>query len=73
MNLSKPGGPTGDFTGDIEVSDKLPSKGELERVADLPILDSSGKSHAFKTLHSNPDRPSRVLIIFIRHFFCGVS
>lgn len=73
MNESKPDGPTGDFNGDIEVSDKLPSKGDLEKVANLPVLDASGKSLPFKTLHSNPGGISRVLIIFIRHFFCGVS
>ncbi len=70
---SMPEGPTGDFTGDINVSSKLPSQRDLERVADLPVLDSNGEPHPFKTLHSSPNGPQRVLIIFIRHFFCGVS
>lgn len=70
---SKPEGPTGDFTGDIEVSNKLPSEGDLDRAADMPVVDGSGKAHLFKSLHSSPDSPRRVLIIFIRHFFCGVS
>lgn len=67
---SKPEGPTDEFTGDIEVSNKLPSKGDLEKTADLPVLDALGKAHTFKSLH---DGPRRVLVIFIRHFFCGVS
>lgn len=73
MNASNAENPTGDFSGDIEVSKKLPSKGDLEKIANLPILDIAGKPHAFKTLHSSEDGPNRVLIIFIRHFFCGVS
>lgn len=70
---SKPEGPTGDFTGDIDVSNRLPSKEDLGRAADMPVVDGSGKLHLFKSLHSSPDSPMRVLIIFIRHFFCGVS
>ena len=70
---SKPEGSTGDFTGDIEASNKLPSEGDLDRAADMPVLDGSGKIHLFRSLHSSPDSPRRVLVIFIRHFFCGVS
>lgn len=73
ITATKPEGPTGDFSGDIDVSSKLPSQKDLENVADLPVLDVDGQPHAFKTLHSSQDGPQRVLIIFIRHFFCGVS
>ena len=73
ITASKPEGPTGDFSGDIDVSSKLPSQKDLENVADLPVLDVDGQSHPFKTLYSTQHGPQRVLIIFIRHFFCGVS
>lgn len=69
---TNPEGVTGEFKGDIEVSDKLPSKGDLERIADLPVLDASGEAHTFKSLHSRTGEARRVLVIFIRHFFCGV-
>lgn len=73
MNASNEADPTGDFSGDIQVSKKLPSKADLEKAANLPVLDVSGKPHAFKTLLPSADKLNRVLIIFIRHFFCGVS
>lgn len=73
VTATKPEGPTGDFDGDIDVSNKLPSKEDLEKVADLPVLDVAGKPHPFSTLHSRPDGSTRTLIIFVRHFFCGVS
>lgn len=69
---TKPEGPTCDPNGNIEVSSKLPSRSDLAKVADLPVLDASGKSHTFKSLYANHDR-RKTLIIFIRHFFCGVS
>lgn len=69
---TNPEGVTGDFKGDIEVSNKLPSKGDLERIADLPVLDDVGEAHTFKSLYSTTGEARRVLIIFIRHFFCGV-
>lgn len=58
---------------EIEVSSKLPSRADLDKVADLPVLDVAGNSHTFKSLHSNDDSRRRQMIIFIRHFFCGVS
>ncbi|KAL9583546.1 MAG: hypothetical protein Q9212_002637 [Teloschistes hypoglaucus] len=64
---------TDDFTGDIQVNDNLPTRKELDKVADLPVLDENGKPHSFKSLYtpSNKTERSRTLIIFIRHFFCG--
>ncbi len=69
---TKSQGPTCDPSGDIEVSSKLPSRSDLAKVADLPVLDAAGKSHTFKSLYANNDR-RRTFIIFIRHFFCGVG
>ncbi|KAL8860313.1 MAG: hypothetical protein Q9178_003284 [Gyalolechia marmorata] len=65
-------GPTAEFNGDIDVNHNTLRRKDLERVAELPVLDKDGKPHAFKSLYApiNDDR-SRTLIIFIRHFFCG--
>lgn len=62
--------PTDDFEGDIKVSKKPPLQSDLQKIADLPVLDATGKSHTFKSLY---DGKRKVLIVFIRHFFCGVS
>ena len=67
--ITKPQGPTGDFEGDLKTSNKPPSRADLDRVGDLPILDANRKAHKFKSLYQDKQK---VLIIFIRHFFCGV-
>lgn len=68
-------GSTADLKGDIDVNDNLPTQIDLDKVAELPVLDSNGKPHSFKSLYTPTDdnETSRTLIIFIRHFFCGVS
>ena len=58
---------------DLKVNNKIPSKSDLEKCADLPILDVNKKSLPFKSLYSSQKGGRRVLVIFIRHFFCGVS
>ncbi|KAL2045847.1 hypothetical protein ABVK25_011997 [Lepraria finkii] len=69
---AKPIDPQGDFEGDIKVDNKPPSKADLEKVADSPVLDVDKKSHTFKSLYADNEQGARrVLIIFIRHFFCG--
>ena len=49
---------------------RIPTAADLEKVAKLPVLDEQGRSHDFKTLY---DKPGRHIVVFIRHFFCGVS
>ncbi|KAL8767988.1 MAG: hypothetical protein Q9209_005659 [Squamulea sp. 1 TL-2023] len=69
---AKPQGLTEDFSGDIDVNNNVPRRKDLERVAELPVLDKDGKPHAFRSLYTSPSNErSRTLIIFIRHFFCG--
>ncbi|KAL9599579.1 MAG: hypothetical protein Q9219_003735 [cf. Caloplaca sp. 3 TL-2023] len=64
--------PTADFAGDINVNDNPPTRKELDKVDDLPVLDVNGKPHSFKSLYtSDHNESSRTLVIFIRHFFCG--
>ena len=65
--------PPTDFKADIKVNNNPPTKGDLEKVADLPVLDQNRKKYTFKSLYAdNENGPRRVLVIFIRHFFCGV-
>ncbi|KAK9311594.1 AhpC/TSA antioxidant enzyme-domain-containing protein [Lipomyces starkeyi] len=56
--------------GDIE---ELPSQDQLKIAAKIPIFDVEGKELAFGDLFSTPDSEvkKRILVIFIRHFFCG--
>lgn len=74
MTATKPAQPTGEFHGDIDVDNKPPTKRDLDKVAQLPVVDENGKPHTFGSLYSSDTNEApRVLIIFIRHFFCGVS
>lgn len=54
-------------------SDKLPSPETISKSNEYTVLDHKGEKHTFKSLYDGPDSSSRTLIIFIRHFFCGVS
>lgn len=60
-----------DFSGSVRTDNKLPSHGTLKRTADLPVLDREGKQHLFKSLYE--EHKGQTLVIFVRHFFCGVS
>lgn len=62
-----------DFEGDVQTDNKLPSLETLRKLEDYTVLDEDGKSHTFKSLYSGHNVARRVLVVFIRHFFCGVS
>ena len=62
-----------DFQGDVLVSNDIPTQADLDKCADLLVLDAQGTSRPFKTLHTGEGVAPRQLIIFVRHFFCGVS
>jgi len=62
-----------DFEGTVDVNNDLPTEKDLQRVGDLLVLDAKGQSRPFKELYDAPHVAPRQLIIFIRHFFCGVS
>lgn len=53
--------------------EQLPSAETLRKVENYTVLDKEGNKHLFKSLYAGPDSTGRVLVIFIRHFFCGVS
>jgi hypothetical protein len=54
-------------------AEQPPSAETLRKVDDYTVLDKKGKKHTFRSLYAGPESTSRVLVIFIRHFFCGVS
>jgi hypothetical protein len=62
-----------EFEGDVNTNNDLPTQATLNKIENLPILDKDGKSLPFKNLYTGPGVTRRVLIIFVRHFFCGVS
>lgn len=62
-----------EFEGNVDVNDDLPTEKELGSVGDLLILDAQGQSRPFKELYKAEGVAPRQLIIFIRHFFCGVG
>ncbi|KAG8526737.1 uncharacterized protein KY384_008166 [Bacidia gigantensis] len=67
-------GPPAEVNGDMKTDGKLPTKEELKKLVELDVFDVENKAHKFKTLLQQDDgSPRRTLIIFIRHFFCGVS
>lgn len=62
-------------SSDIEAvaSERLPTDEELEVAGDFLLYDADKKPHTFKSLYSGPEHEgTRQLIVFIRHFFCGV-
>ncbi|KAI9644124.1 hypothetical protein NHQ30_007477 [Ciborinia camelliae] len=63
--------PSAEFVGDINTNNDLPSQEILKRVESMIVLDRDGQSRPFKSLYSGPNVARRVLVIFIRHFFCG--
>ena len=50
----------------------MPSVEALRKLQDHLVLDKEGKSRTFRSLYNGKNSARRVLIIFIRHFFCGV-
>ncbi|OHE99111.1 hypothetical protein CORC01_05604 [Colletotrichum orchidophilum] len=60
-----------DFEGEIPTNNDLPTPQTLKKIENYVVLDRHGKSHTFKSLYSGRNVARRVLVIFIRHFFCG--
>ena len=67
-------GPTASTATEPASSSPVPPREVLDKVADHPVFDQRGERVPFKSLYwAQPGESRRVLIIFIRHFFCGVS
>ncbi|KAJ3485242.1 hypothetical protein NLG97_g6858 [Lecanicillium saksenae] len=60
-----------DFDGQVTTNNEIPSDATLAKVEDYVLLDKHGKSHSFKSLYNSPNGARRVLVVFVRHFFCG--
>lgn len=61
------------FRGELDISDEPPTPAALASAGEIPVYDAAGNSRLFKSLYSVGDVVGdRQLIIFIRHFFCGV-
>lgn len=52
---------------------QLPDSKTLEEAGELMIKDKDGNQIPFHSLYTNKPAGQRQLIIFVRHFFCGVS
>lgn len=65
--------PPPDFQGEVETNNELPTPETLRKIESYTVLDADGKSHTFKSLYAGHNVARRVMIIFVRHFFCGVS
>ncbi|KAF5875221.1 putative thioredoxin-like protein [Botrytis fragariae] len=63
--------PSVEFVGDVNTNNEIPSQEVLKKVESMIVLDRDGKTRPFKSLYSGPNVARRVLVIFIRHFFCG--
>ena len=61
-----------EFTGDVNTNNEIPTQELLKKVENFMLLDRDGRAVQFKDLYSGPNVARRVLVIFIRHFFCGV-
>ncbi|EPE34659.1 hypothetical protein GLAREA_10353 [Glarea lozoyensis ATCC 20868] len=62
---------TAEFAGELDTNDKIPSQAVLKKIEGLVVLDKDGKTVPFKDIYNGPNVARRVLVIFIRHFFCG--
>jgi hypothetical protein len=61
-----------DFTGDLNTNNEIPTQEALKNIEDFTVLDRDGKLVLFKSIYTGSNVARRVLVIFIRHFFCGV-
>ena len=62
-----------DEVDDVELSDDVPTQSQLDTAANIPIYDPEGNSRPFRHLYQGAEHQGqRQLIIFVRHFYCGV-
>lgn len=63
---------TAEFAGELDTNDRIPSQAVVKKIEELVVLDRDGKTVPFRDIYNGPNVARRVLVIFIRHFFCGV-
>lgn len=52
---------------------RIPDHQDLGAAGELMIKDVSGNQVPLKSLYTGKGANERQLVVFIRHFFCGVS
>ncbi|KAF4457203.1 hypothetical protein F53441_767 [Fusarium austroafricanum] len=62
--------PQGREVSNDRVNDELPTAGSLKIADEIEVFDGKGEKHTFKSIYSGPGRSRRVLVVFVRHFFC---
>ena len=65
-----------EFPSNVEVNDTVPSEEKIAKIADFPVLDVDGKKVLFRSLYEGANgekKNHKVLVIFVRHFYCGVG
>ena len=62
-----------DFQGEVQTDNTLPSPETLQKIESYTVQDADGRSHTFRSLYAGRNVARRVMIIFVRHFFCGVG
>jgi hypothetical protein len=59
---------------EIDISDARPNDDVLAQAGKIPIFDSDGKGRPFSSIYSGDTAiGNQQMVIFVRHFFCGVS
>ncbi|KAJ9414557.1 hypothetical protein FOXG_16858 [Fusarium oxysporum f. sp. lycopersici 4287] len=62
--------PQGKEISSGQVNDDLPTVEALKVADGIEVLDGKGEKHTFKSIYSGPELSRRVLVVFVRHFFC---
>ncbi|KAL2023776.1 hypothetical protein VTK56DRAFT_1043 [Thermocarpiscus australiensis] len=60
-----------DFVGAVDSNHDLPTAETLRKIDKYVVLDRHGKSHTFRSIYTGRHAARRVLVIFVRHFYCG--
>ncbi|PFH58224.1 hypothetical protein XA68_14003 [Ophiocordyceps unilateralis] len=71
MSTDKEADATADFQGELDTSNELPSDEAIRRTEKYVLLDRDGRTHTFQSLYTGHHVARRVLVVFVRHFFCG--
>lgn len=62
-----------EFPDSIDISDDFPDNEAVAEAGEVLIYDSDGNERPFKSIYSGDPIGEQQLVIFVRHFFCGVS
>ncbi|KAK0671784.1 AhpC/TSA antioxidant enzyme-domain-containing protein [Cercophora samala] len=60
-----------DFSENVAADNSLPTLATLRKIDNYIVLDRNGKSHTFRSLYTGRHVARRVLLVFVRHFYCG--